>query len=427
MKELRFLISISFLGMLAAAPIQAEVIVDNLDQPISAWGGPIGTDDNNNDALLGQEFTLPAGNYANYTINKVTLLLSPLGGYASVTVSIWNVDSNNNPGNEIAVVASEIVPVPENIDFIPATNIVLPPGMYYVVAAPTTPADNAAVDWAYTTNWDDWTGTGILDSYATTFTGSWTNSPVYDYPFQLSVQATPTAGTIAVSRRSGVTSLSWPATLDGFVVESATNLASTNWQTLTNAPGQVSGKDTITNSWSDPEKFFRLRQNFAVNNLDQPVWDWDGPIGTDANDNDALLGQEFTLPAGNYTINNVTLLLNPVYGDGDVTVSIWNVSPDNNPTNEIAVVSSQSVTNEGDVEFSPSAPITLSAGSYYVVVAPTTSADNAMVGWDYTISTFWTGLGTLGGFADMFPGSWENSSISYGPFQMSIQTTPKGP
>ena len=70
--------------------------------------------------------------------------------------------------------------------------------------------------------------------------------------------------------------------------------------------------------------------------------------------------------------------------------------------------------------------ILLCAGSYYVVAAPTTAADNAKVGWVYTVnSTFWTGLGTLSGTADKFPGYWEYFPIGYGPFQMSVRATPK--
>lgn len=38
-------------------------------------------------------------------------------------------------------------------------------------------------------------------------------------------------------------------------------------------------------------------------NLAQPTSGWDGPIGTDANRNDFLIGQEFTLPGGNYELN----------------------------------------------------------------------------------------------------------------------------
>ncbi len=411
---------------LAAASVQGETIVNNLNQPVYAWEGPIGTDANANDALIAQEITLPAANNASYLINKVTLRLRPNGASASVTVSIWDViPFNNNPRSKISVVASRIVPMATNVDFISATNIVLPPGMYYVVAAPTTPADNAKVSWAYTSAWTNWSGTGILDSFASTQTGSWANLPVYQYPFLLSLDATPIIGAVAMSLKGGVTSLSWPASLRGFVAEGTTNIALSNWQTITNQPIQIGNQIVLSNSWTDSDRFFRLRQQFAVDNLDQWPGPWDGPIGTDANSSDTLLGQVFTLPTGNYAINKVTLLLTPVSGSAHITVSIWNVGPNNLPTTEISTVSSELVASSGDVDFIPSAPITLSAGGYYVVAAPTTSADNAKVGWVYTVSTFWTGLGTLGGTADKFPGYWEYSPIGYGPFQMSVQATPK--
>ena len=201
---------------------------------------------------------------------------------------------------------------------------------------------------------------------------------------------------------------------------------SSNWQTITNQPIQVGNQFVLSNRWTDSKRFFRLQQQFAVDNLDQWPGPWDGPIGIDANPNDSLLGQVFTLPAGNYAINKVTLLLNPVNGSANITVSLWNVGPNNLPTTQISPVSSQLVTNAGNVDFVPSAPITLSAGSYYVVAAPTTAADNAKVGWVYTVnSTFWTGLGTLSGTADKFPGYWEYFPIGYGPFQMSVRATPK--
>src|SRR5262249_1368441 len=159
------------------------------------------------------------------------------------------VDLNNNPSSQISVVASRIVPIAENIDFTPATNIVLAPGMYYVVAAPTTPADNAKVSWAYTDAWTNWSGTGILGPFASTLKGYWQNSPVYEFPspFLLSVQATPTIGTLAMSQKASVTSLSWPATLKGFVAEGTTNLAPSNWQTITNQPIQVGNQIVLSN------------------------------------------------------------------------------------------------------------------------------------------------------------------------------------
>ena len=400
--------------------------MNNLNQPISAWDGPIGTDANTNDFLLAQEFTLPAANYASYLINKVTLQLRPNGASASVTVAIWGVDPvNNNPSGQIAVVASQLVPTAANIDFTPATNIVLAPGMYYVVVGPTTPADNAKVSWAYTSAWENWSGTGILDSFASTANGSWANLPVYQEPFKLSVQATPIIGALGMSLKGGVTSLSWPASLTGFVAETTTNLAPSNWQSVTNQSIQIGDQMVLSNTWIDSNRFFRLRQEFAVNNLDQWPGPWDGPIGNDANSSDSLLGQVFTLPTGNYAINKVTLLLTPAFGSANITVSIWNVGPNNLPTNQISTVSSKLVVGAGEVDFIPSAPITLSGGNYYIVAAPTTATDNAKVGWVYTASTFWRGLGTMSGTADKFPGYWEYSPIGYGPFQMSVQATPK--
>ena len=228
-----------------------------------------------------------------------------------------------------------------------------------------------------------------------------------------------------MSLKGGVTSLSWPASLRGFVAEGTTNLASSNWQTINNQPIQIGNQIVLSNSWTDSGRFFRLRQQFAVDNLDQWPGPWDGPIGTDANSSDTLLGQVFTLPAGNYAMDKVTLQLTPVNGSANITVSIWHVGSNNLPTTQISAVSSQLVASAGPVDFIPSASITLSGGSYYVVAAPTTSADNAKAGWVYTVSTFWKGLGTLSGTADKFPGYWEYSPIGYGPFQMSVQVTPK--
>lgn len=422
------ILAVTLVVTLAAASVQGqgEVIVDNLNQPVSGWSGPIGTDGNSSDYLIAQEITLPAANNASYLLNKVTLRLSPIGAPASVTVKIYAVvPFNNNPGNEIAVVASQTVSTTANVNFIPATNIVLAPGMYYVVAGPTTAADNAKINWAWTSAWNNWSGAGILGYYADTSSGSWGSTPVYQGPYLLSVQATPTVGAVAMRQAAGVTSLSWPASLTGFVAESTTNLGPSNWQTITNQPIQTGNQMVLTNTWSDSNRFFRLRQEFAVNDLDQWSYGPTGPIGTDANNNDSLLGQLFTLPTGNWAINKVTLALSLVSGSAHITVSIWHVGPNILPTTEIAPVSSALVASAGNVDFIPSAPITLSGGSYYIVAAPTTAADNAKVNWTSTVSTFWTGLGTLGGSADENPGYWEYWPLAYGPQKMSVQITPQ--
>lgn len=409
---------------IAAMPARAETIVDNLSQPTKGYFGPIGDDSTTNDFFIGQEFALPAG-ATPYQLNRVTLLLSPTGGGANITVSVWHVGPDDNPTNKIAVVSTQLVVTAGNAVFNPATNITLTPGIYYVVAAPATHADSGRVGWAYTTS-TNWTGPGFLGDFADTYYGAWQNYSFTNGPYQMSVQAAPVSAAIGISRRSGVTTISWASTLNGYLVESATNPASPVWQIITNAPTPVAGNNTLTNNSSGPARFFRLRQSLVAENLDQPNINWDGPIGTNSNSSAFLIGQEFTLPAGKFTLNQVTLVLNPNYGPGNVTVSIWNVGPDNNPSNEIARVSSQLVTSFGNVVFVPSAPITLSGGNYYVVATPTTPADNALVGWEWTDSVAWTGFGTLGSIASTYYGVWSNVPIAIGsgPYQMSIQAAP---
>lgn len=409
----------------ATVTVRADVIVNNLNQPTQSYLGPIGDDSTTNDFLIGQEFTLPPG-VTPYQLNQITLLLNPTGGGANITVSVWQAGPDNNPTNEVGVVASRFVANAGNIDFVPSTNITLPPGIYYAVAAPTTHADSGFVGWAYAVN-TNWVGSGTLVGYAETSAGTWENVSITNLPQQLSVLATPMTATVGINQQGGITTLSWPSTLNGYVSETTTNLASPVWQQFTKVPMLVAGDISTTNRWNDPARFFRLRQSFVADNLEQPTGGWDGPIGTDANSNDFLIGQEFTLSTGSYNLNKVTLLLNPVNGDGSVTVSVWQAGPDNNPTNEIAVVGSQTVTNEGPVDFVPSSPIALMSGGYYVVAAPSSSADNAKVGWDWTFSTTWTGFGTLARLADTYPGVWENAPIAIGPYQMSIQVTPATP
>jgi hypothetical protein len=312
------------------------------------------------------------------------------------------------------------------VTFAPATNIILSPGIYYVVAAPASPGDSGRVSWAYA-NSTNWTGPGMLDSVADKIPGNWENFTITNLPQQMRLQATPITATIGISQQGSVTTLSWPSVLNGYAVDGATNLSSPAWQAVTNPVVSVTGTNTLTNRWTATAHFFRLRQTLVAENLDQPATDWDGPIGSDSNMNDFLLAQQFSLPTGNYALNKLTLALIPANGSGNVTVSIWSVGSDGNPSSQLAAVSSQLVSSAGNVDFLPTTPITLTAGSYYVVAAPTTSADNGLVGWYYTISTAWTGFGTLSNYASTFYGIWENEPISLGPYQLSIQATPNPP
>src|SRR5579859_1681510 len=280
MKVTRAKALLFFLMLISATVLHADVIVDNLLQPTQDYSGPIGDSSTTNGFLIGQEFTLPPG-ATPFRLTQITLLLTATGGGANITVSVWNVGPDNNPTNEIAVVSSRLVANAGNVDFVPSTNLVLPPGIYYVVAAPATHADSGLVSWAFTT-FTDWTGSGILGGFADTSFGAWENFSITNYPQQMSVQAAPVPAAIGISRPGGATVLSWPSTLNGYVLESATNLAPPAWRTITNAPALVAGNSVLTNSAGGPSRFFRLRQGFAVDNLEQPTRDYFGPIGGDS-------------------------------------------------------------------------------------------------------------------------------------------------
>src|SRR5580658_6496472 len=93
---------VCFACFAAAVSLRAAVIVDNLNQPTADYYGPIGSDSDNNDFLIGQEFTFPAGPNP-FQLNRITLLLAATNGGANITVSIWGADTNNNPSSEVAV------------------------------------------------------------------------------------------------------------------------------------------------------------------------------------------------------------------------------------------------------------------------------------------------------------------------------------
>jgi len=125
--------------------------------------------------------------------------------------------------------------------------------------APTTPADNAKVKLGLYECLDQLEWHRNFRFFCLHQNGSWANSPVYQSPFLLSVQATPTIGAVVMSREGSVTSLSWLASLKGFVAEGTTNLVLSNWQTITNQPIQIGGQMVLSNSWTDSNRFFRLR------------------------------------------------------------------------------------------------------------------------------------------------------------------------
>jgi hypothetical protein len=411
-----------FLLAAIAFAARADLIVSNLGQPTSDYYGPIGDANSTSNFLIGQEFTLPP-NSTPFLLTNITLLLSPTGGGAKITVSIWSADANDDPLDQLATVATQTVTTAGAISFLPATNIALAPGIYYVVAAPASPTNSGLVKWAYsgTTNW---AGPGTLGGYADTSAGFWRSTSITNFPQQISIEAVPESSALILQHAAGTNRLAWPPNLNGFVLETTTNLAPPDWQPITNAPAIVAGTNTLAVRTTNTAQLFRLRQTYAAENLDQPNAYRDGPIGNANNHNNFLIGQEFTVPPGNFTLNRLTLLLNPVNGSGNITVSLWNVGPDNNPTNQFAVVASALVSHETNVDFVPTNTITLPGGTYYAVASPTAARESGLVYWDWTAAVTWTGFGELNSIASTYTGQWVNSPFGVGPFQIAIRLTP---
>jgi hypothetical protein len=416
-------IFVGFLLLSTACLARADVIVDNVDEDTGGYFGPIGDDSNTNDFLIGQEFTLPTGTNL-YDLDEISLVLEPTNGGGNITVSIWSASRNNTPGNEIAALAPVMVTNQGEVNFAMSSSVRLSPGTYYVVASPTSPADNGRVSWGVSAD-TDWTGSGTLGGYADTESGNWLAYPITDFPQQLTVIATPDSSAILkMNRQGGALKLSWPSGLTGYELDSTTNLTVPAWQSVTNVPVTLSGTNTVTNSLSGPMRFYRLRQDFVVSNLSETVGSWDGPIGMGTNANGFLLGEEWTVPSGPFTVGKVALNLNPVGGSAHITASIWNVSPENTPGSEIDMIATQMVSAAGNVTFIPPSPITLPAGSYFLVAGAATPSDSGKVGWNWTYSSSWTGFGVLDGYAGTTNGVWQTASVAEGPYLISIQAGP---
>lgn len=69
-----------------------------------------------------------------------------------------------------------------------------------------------------------------------------------------------TPPSLSIRQTGGVTILSWSSAANGFILESTASLTTTNWTTVTNAPSLFNGQFSVTNSWPEQNRFFRLRQ-----------------------------------------------------------------------------------------------------------------------------------------------------------------------
>ncbi len=65
---------------------------------------------------------------------------------------------------------------------------------------------------------------------------------------------------LEITRSGDTTLLSWPSTAGGYVVETTPTLTSPTWESISIAPAIAADRYVLMNSWSEPSRFFRLRQ-----------------------------------------------------------------------------------------------------------------------------------------------------------------------
>ncbi|MBI5774374.1 MAG: PPC domain-containing protein [Verrucomicrobia bacterium] len=74
--------------------------------------------------------------------------------------------------------------------------------------------------------------------------------------FRVTVLPSAAASTLTVARTNNTATLSWPATISGWVPQASTNLAS--WSTLGGTPVNLGGRFTLTDTIGSNGKFYRL-------------------------------------------------------------------------------------------------------------------------------------------------------------------------
>ena len=91
-----------------------------------------------------------------------------------------------------------------------------------------------------------------------TFSGTVTNGQHLTYTFTVKLGGTPSLQYLV---NNGALALFWPTNATGFGLQTTTNLSSpTSWVAATGALSVLNGEYTVTNTFSNPLRFFRLKQ-----------------------------------------------------------------------------------------------------------------------------------------------------------------------
>src|SRR5687767_6587356 len=65
---------------------------------------------------------------------------------------------------------------------------------------------------------------------------------------------------LKIAKTASGLALSWSASFNGFVLESASPMPAANWSTVTDAPSIVGGQNVVTVEIGSSPRFFRLRK-----------------------------------------------------------------------------------------------------------------------------------------------------------------------
>jgi hypothetical protein len=101
-----------------------------------------------------------------------------------------------------------------------------------------------------------YTGTSTNQLFFGVLGGTSTNANVQINDVQFISFTSPS---LSISQSSGAVALSWPSSANGYTLQSSSSLTTANWSDVTNIPSLFAGVFTVTNSWSDQVRFFRLR------------------------------------------------------------------------------------------------------------------------------------------------------------------------
>jgi hypothetical protein len=228
-------------------------------------GGSLGCNPNNPPT----DASVKAQVQANDNCGVATINVSHNDNLSGCTLTrTFTVTATDNCGN---VSAGSAVVYSWTADTSPPTFTQLPPGGYLGTNPPCVPddgavqaqaqvSDNCGVGSVTATHTDS----GTSNLYSRTFTITATDNCGNADGAMVTYTWSGTAGTIvsapvlSILNSGSTVLLSWPTNADCFCLVSRTGLVSGFWTAVTNVPAVSSNHFVVTNSITDPRRFYRL-------------------------------------------------------------------------------------------------------------------------------------------------------------------------